>query len=146
MISLSNVKQELTVENYRQQLDVSYISAIDNRIVENYALGDMIDFINQYGADNFYNLYEEYVETAEEYSYGAIDAFIEEFGIHTFSASAFQDAYRGQWDSKADYAENYVTDCDSIDLPRFVEIDWEASFDNMNEVFTQDGYVFDTQF
>jgi hypothetical protein len=146
MISLPTVQQELTVENYRQQLDVPYISAIDNRIVENYALDDMIDFINQYGADNFYNLYEEYVETAEDHSYGAVDAFIEEFGIHTFNASAFQDAYRGQWDSKAQYAENYVTDCYSVELPGFVEIDWEASFDNMDEVFTQDGYVFNTQF
>ena len=144
MTSLSNVKQELTVENYRQQLDVPYISAIDNRIAENYHLDDMIDFINQYGADNFYNLYEDYVKTSEDHSYEVVDVFIEEFGIQYINK--FEDAYRGQWDSKAEYAEHYVTDCYSVDLPSFVKVDWDATFDNMNEVFTQDGYVFDTQF
>ena len=146
MISLPNVKKEITVENYRQELDVPYISAIDNRIAENYCLDDMIDFINEYGADNFYNLYEDYCEMGEQSSYDAVDAFIEEFGIHTFNASKFEDAYRGQWDSKAQYAENYVTDCYSVELPCFVEVDWEATFDNMNEVFTAKGYVFNTQF
>lgn len=146
MISLPNVKKEITVENYRQELDVPYISAIDNRIAENYYLDDMIDFINEHGADNFYNLYEDYCEMGEEYSYDAVDAFIEEFGIHTFRSSAFQDAYRGQWESKEQYAENYVTDCYSVELPGFVEVDWEATFDNMDEVFTAEGYVFNTQF
>lgn len=146
MISLPNVKKEITVENYRQELDVPYLSAIDNRIAENYYLDDMIDFINEHGADNFYNLYEDYCEMGEEYSYDAVDAFIEEFGIHTFRASAFQDAYRGQWESKADYAEQYVSDCYNVELPGFVEVDWEATFDNMNEVFTAEGYVFNSQF
>ena len=146
MISLPNVQQELTVENYRQQLDVPYISAIDNRIAENYALDDMIGFINEYGADNFYNLYEQYVETGEEYSYDAVDAFIEEFGIQSFNNVSFQDAYRGQWESKAQYAEQYVSDCYAVELPGFVEVDWEATFDNLDEVFTAEGYVFNSQF
>lgn len=148
MIALPNPTQtqELTVENYRQQLDVPYLSAIDNRIAENYYLDDMIDFINEHGADNFYNLYEDYCELGEQSSYEAVDAFIEEFGIHTLTSSAFEDAYRGQWESKADYAENYVTDCYSIDLPGFLEIDWEATFDNLDVTITENGYVFDTQF
>jgi len=148
MIALPNPTQtqELTVENYRQQLDVPYLSAIDNRIAENYCLDDMIDFINEYGADNFYNLYEDYCELGEQSSYEAVDAFIEEFGIHTLTSSAFGDSYRGQWDSKAQYAEQYTTDCYSVDIPGFVEIDWEATFDNLDVTITEDGYVFYTQF
>jgi len=145
MISLPNVQKEITVENYRQELDVPYISAIDNRIAENYCLDDMIDFINEYGADNFYNLYEDYCEMGEQSSYDAVDAFIEEFGIQSFNTSNFEDAYCGQYDSKADYAESYVTDCYSVELPCFLEIDWEATFDNLDEVFCN-GYVFNTQF
>lgn len=145
MISLPNPTKVLTVENYRQELDVPYISAIDNRIAENYYLGDMIDFINEHGADNFYNLYEDYCEMGEQSSYDAVDAFIEEFGIQSFNTSNFEDAYRGQWESKADYAESYVTDCYSVELPSFVEVDWEATFDNMEESFCN-GYVFSNQF
>ena len=112
---------------------------------DNYAVDDMIDFINEYGQENFFNLYEEYVAIGEEYSYGAVDAFIEEFGIQSFTQDAFNDAYRGQYDSQADYAFDFVSDVYGVELPSFVEVDWDATFDNLDEVFCN-GYVFNSQF
>ena len=82
----------------------------------------------------------------EEYSYGAVDAFIEEFGLHSFTPSGFEDAYRGQYDTKADYAEQFTSDVYCVELPSFVEVDWEATFDNLDVVFSANGYVFDNQF
>ena len=32
-----------------------------------------------------------------------------------------------------------------VELPSFVEVDWDATFDNMDEVFCN-GYVFNSQF
>ena len=113
---------------------------------DNYAVDDMIDFINEYGQENFFNLYEEYVAIGEEYSYDAVDAFIEEFGIQSFTQDAFTDSYRGEYESKGDYAHDFVTDCYSTELPSFVEIDWDATFDNLEDVVFCNGYVFLTQF
>jgi hypothetical protein len=114
-------------------------------LVENsYCEEDIYDFIEEQGEDNLVNYYEDYCELGEEYSYDAVDAFVAEFGIQ--SIAGFEDAYRGGYSSKADYAEQYVTDCYTTDLPGFVEVDWEATFDNMDCVFTEDGFVFDTQF
>ena len=114
-------------------------------LVENsYCEEDIYDFIEEKGEDNLVNYYEDYCELGEEYSYDAVDAFVAEFGIQ--SIAGFEDAYRGEYSSKADYAELYVTDCYTTDLPGFVEVDWEATFDNMDFVFTDNGFVFDTQF
>ena len=114
-------------------------------LVENsYCEEDIYDFIEEQGEDNFVNYYEDYCELGEQSSYDAVDAFVAEFGIH--SIAGFEDAYRGVYSSKGEYAEQFVTDCYSTDIPSFVEIDWEATFDNMDCVFTEDGFVFDTQF
>ena len=119
---------------------------IDELKAENYYDEDMFDFINQYGNNSFLKFYEQYVQNSEDYCYEAVDAFIEEFGLYSLVGDNFQDAYRGQYDSKADYAESYVSDCYVVDLPGFLEINWEASFNNLDVVFNSNGYVFDTQF
>ena len=143
MISLRNPIMEI---NYKEVYSQKTADKIEELIAESYCLEDIVEFIEENSEEDFCNLYEEYVNVGEQYSYGAVDAFIEEFGIHTFNSSKFEDAYRGQWESKEQYAENYVSDCYSIDLPGFLEIDWEATFDNLDVTITENGYVFDTQF
>ena len=132
--------------NYKEVYSQETVDVIEELIADSYALEDIVDFIDKYSEAEFRNHYQTYVETGEEYSYGAVDAFIEEFGLHSFTSSGFEDAYRGQYDSKADYAESYVSDCYVVDLPSFLEIDWEASFNNLDVVFSSNGYVFDNQF
>ena len=117
----------------------------DELKADSYAVDDMIEFIQEHGQDSFFDCYEDYVTIGEEYDYKAADAFIEEFGIQSFTQDAFNDAYRGQYDSKADYAYDYVNDVYGVELPGFVEVDWEATFDNLDEVFCN-GYVFNSQF
>lgn len=132
--------------NYKEVYSQETVDKIEELLADSYALEDIVEFIDENSEANFRSYYQNYVEIGEEYSYEAVDAFIDQFGIHSLVGDNFQDAYRGQYDSKADYAESYVSDCYVVDLPSFLEIDWEASFDNMDVVFSSNGYVFDTQF
>ena len=132
--------------NYKEVYSQETVDKIEELIADSYALEDIVEFIDTNSEEDFRKYYQIYVEIGEEYSYGAVDAFIEEFGLHSFTSSGFEDAYRGQYDSKADYAESYVSDCYVVDLPSFLEIDWEASFNNLDVVFSSNGYVFDNQF
>lgn len=133
----------ITVENYKQLLNETVLDKINDYLEENFYLDDMIEFIQEHNENQFCAHYDEYVDAGESYSYEAVDAFIEEFGVQCLEG--FEDAYRGEWDSKADYAENYVSDCYSVDLPSFVEVDWENTFDNLDCVYSN-GFVFDSQF
>jgi len=132
--------------NYKEVYSQETVDKIEELLADSYSLEDIVEFIDENSEANFRSYYQNYVEIGEEYSYEAVDAFIDQFGIHSLVGDNFQDAYRGQYDSKADYAESYVSDCYVVDLPSFLEIDWEASFDNMDVVFSSNGYVFDTQF
>lgn len=134
------------IMNYKEVYEQETVDKIEELIAESYCLEDIVEFIDANSEADFRNFYEEYVTVGEEYSYGAVDAFIEEFGLHSFTSSGFEDAYRGQYDSKADYAEQYTSDVYSVEVPSFVEVDWEATFENLDVVFNGNGYVFDTQF
>jgi len=127
----------------QMNLKESTVELINELVNDSYSVEDIYEFIAEQGEDNFVNYYEDYVQYGEGYSYAAVDAFVEEFGIDNIGG--FEDSYRGQWDSKEDYAENFVTDCYSIDNPGFVEIDWNATFDNLDCIYV-DGFVFDSQF
>ena len=132
--------------NYKEVYEQETVDKIEELLEDSYSLEDIVEFIDANSEADFRNFYEEYVTVGEEYSYEAVDAFIEEFGLQSFTPSCFEDAYRGQWESKAQYAENYVSDCYVVDLPGFLEIDWEASFENLGVTITENGYVFNTQF
>ena len=129
--------------NYQEVYSQETVNVIEELVADSYSLEDIVEFIDANSEEDFRNFYEDYVTTGEEYSYGAVNAFIEEFGIDNIGS--FVDAYRGEWESKADYAENFVTDCYSIELPSFLEIDWENTFENLDCVYSN-GFVFDSQF
>jgi hypothetical protein len=132
--------------NYKEVYSQETVDKIEELIADSYALEDIVEFIDENSEANFRSYYQNYVEIGEEYSYEAVDAFIDQFGLHSLVDDNFQDSYRGQYDSKADYAESYVSDCYVVNLPGFLEIDWEASFNNLDVVFSSNGYVFDNQF
>ncbi len=74
---------------------------------------------------------EEYQETYDELckSYGedAVEAFLtiwEESDLQHF-----EDAFSGHYDSEADFAEQITCDCYGLNVPSFVVIDWQATWD-----------------
>jgi hypothetical protein len=119
------------------------VTLINELAEDSYCKEHMYEFIAKHGEDAFYNYYVTYVEMGECHSYEAVDTFIEEFSVDDLNS--FEDSYRGQWESRADYAENFVTDCYSVDFPSFIEIDWENTFENLDCVYVN-GFVFDNQF
>ncbi len=74
---------------------------------------------------------EEYQEIYDrlcgEYGYSSVDAFLtiwEESDLEHF-----EDAYQGCYDSESDFAEQFTIDCYGLNVPSFVVIDWQATWD-----------------
>ena len=54
----------LTV-NFKETLAADTVSKIEELLDENYALDDMLEFIDEYNERAFVNIYEEYVRCGE---------------------------------------------------------------------------------
>ena len=61
--------------------------------------------------------------------------------------------YQGQYDSGADFAKQIATDCGYIksyqgDLPSWIEIDWEKTWDNLSYDYTEllGGHIFNNNY
>lgn len=74
---------------------------------------------------------EEYQETYDrlcgDYGQDAVEAFLtiwEESDLEHF-----EDAYQGCYDSESDFAEQFTIDCYGLNVPSFVVIDWQATWD-----------------
>ena len=79
-------------------------------------------------------------ELLEDYDSEAIEEFIEYFGEENLES--FTDAYQGEM-SGAEFAEQLTTDCYCLDIPSFVCVDWEATWQQLCYDFDeQDGYIF----
>jgi antirestriction protein len=113
--------------NYKEVLTAETVEKIDELLEENYALDDMLEFIDERNENWFVKYYEEYVRCGEEIGYSAVDALIDEMG----SMSDIEDCdkrYRGEWESTAHFAEEFY----SIDtnIPDGIVVDWEATWDS----------------
>jgi len=149
MIALQTNTQPVAVTpvNFMIELDENVISKINELMEDSFYLEDMLDFINEHGDDNFIQYYDAYVEHGESHSYGAVDAFIEEFGIQ--EVERFEDAYYGQYDSKEQFAQQYVEDVHGFnydDTP--VIVDWTATWErNLYYDFAfNNGFVFNKNY
>ena len=105
---------------------------------------EMKEFIETHGAKDFVCYYEDYARMVDEYDQETVDAFLEEFDL--MDVEHLQDAYHGQFDSEAEFAENFVSDMGYIqhDLPYWIQIDWEKTWDDgLSWDYTfNNGYVF----
>ena len=100
-------------------------------------------FIKEYGEKNFFYYYEEYVQLIEDYSEEAVLAFLENEDISCLSS--FSEAYMGEWESGAEFAQNIAEDCGDIgrNMASWIEIDWKASWENLEYDYSiVDGHVF----
>ena len=82
-------------------------------------------------------------ELVEQYGEDAVDAFIEIWSVDDLEF--FTEAYQGEFRDGAEFAEQLVSDCYGMprDLPSFVEIDWEATWENLRyDYCEQDGFIF----
>ena len=112
---------------------------------------DMCDFIENHSEEEFVDHYETYNRLCEDYGKDLIDEFIEDFDVSTIEN--FEDMYQGQYDSGADFAKQIATDCGYIksyqgDLPSWIEIDWEKTWDNLSYDYTEllGGHIFNNNY
>ncbi|NBV29376.1 hypothetical protein EBS02_10270 [bacterium] len=120
---------------------------IDELVEQNYAIDDIVEFINENGNDNFVEYYEEYCENGENYSYDAVDAFVDEFGIECIAH--FSDAYYGQYDSEEDFAEQFCADMYNFNADNTpIVVDWTATWNcNLRYDFSfNGGYIFNKNY
>jgi len=105
-------------------------------------LEEMKEFIETHGHKEFVLYYEDYARMVDEYDQETVDAFIEVFDL--MDVEHLQDAYYGQYDSGAEFAEQFVSDCYGLpDMPYWIAIDWEETWSNLEWDYTEsNGYIF----
>lgn len=113
--------------NYKETLRPETVELIDNLLEDNYALDDMLEFIDEKGEDNFIPFYEEYCRCGEEIGYEVVDALIEEMGCMSYIEGC-DERYRGCYESVGDYAQQLCDDL-GYSVPDFVVVDWEATWE-----------------
>ena len=104
---------------------------------------EMKDFIEEHGHKDFALYYEDYVRMVDQYDQETVDSFLEVFDM--MDVEHLQDAYMGHYESGAEFAEATVTDGGYIqgDLPYWIEIDWEKTWENLSYDYTEsNGYIF----
>jgi hypothetical protein len=86
---------------------------------------------------------EQYQDLCERYSKDAVSAFLELYDESDLQY--FEDAYKGSYASEAEFAEEFTTDVYGFDVPSFVVVDWDATWNcNLRYDFDfEDGFVFD---
>ena len=108
------------------------------------------EFIENHGENYFLTYYETYEKLVDDYGQTLVDEFAENFDVD--SVDHFEDIYQGQYDSGANFAKEIATDCGYIksyqgDLPSWIEIDWEKTWDNLSYDYTEiGGHIFSNNF
>jgi hypothetical protein len=131
--------------NYKETFATETVEKIEELLEDSYALEDILEFIDANGENDFVSFYEEYVTQGEDIGYDVVDAFI---GYHGLSyVEHTEDAYRGTYDSGADFAEEYYSDVYG-EVPSFLVVDWEATWEqSMKYDFDfVNGFVFSSSF
>jgi len=107
----------------------------------------MCEFIENYGETEFQTYYETYHRLCEDYNQNLIDEFAEHFDIDT--VEHFEDMFQGQYDSGGDFAESLVSECYAMDIPSWVVVDWQSSWDNAlsyDYTLIGEGYIFNDNY
>lgn len=128
--------------NYKEVFLQETVDKIDELVDENYALDDILEFIDAHNERDFVAYYEEYVRCGEAIGYDAVDAYIEEQGDVCYVENCDEN-YHGYYDSEADFAEEFYSEVYG-DVPSVLVVDWQATWDSS---FRYDfifcgGYVF----
>jgi len=118
-ITTTAVPVEIAAELSQKALD--YITEL---LEDNYALDDILEFVKEYNSDDFINYYVDYVDQGDKVGFDVVDAFLEENDIS--DVARVEDIYMGQYQSEADFAENYYNDI--MDVPSALVIDWTDTF------------------
>ena len=109
---------------------------------------ELVDFVERFGEEKFKLYFEEYADMVDDIGIGVVEAFLDVFDIE--SVSSCRDAYMGQYDSGAEFAQSIAEDCGDVprNMSSWIEIDWKASWDNLSYDYVEsnDGHIFSQNF
>ena len=137
------IGQDVEMNDYNKETQ----ELIDELVDEGNEVEILNDFIEEHGESNFNDYIEEYLQAVDCHGEDAVAAFLDNFNIEDINN--FNDAYQGQWDSGAEFAQNLAEDCCEVprEMSSWIEIDWKASWENLSyDYFESDGYVFSQNF
>ena len=138
------IGQDVEMSDYSKETQ----DLIDELVDDGNELEVLEDFIKEYSESQFIDYIEEYLQAVDQYDEDAVAAFLDIFDIE--SIGSFCDAYQGEYESGAEFAEQLATDCCEVprDMPSWIEIDWKASWDNAlsYDYSESDGYIFNNNF
>jgi len=109
---------------------------------------ELVDFIEKYGEQKFKTDFEDYAAMVDDIGIDVVEAFLENFDIA--DVSSCRDAYQGQYNNGAEFAQQLAEDCCEVprDMSSWIEIDWEASWENLTYDYVEcsDGHMFSQNF
>jgi len=113
--------------SYREMLHEDAVAKIDELLEDNYALEDMLEFIDERNETNFVLFYEEYVRCGEAIGYEAVDALIEEMGC-VADIEDCDERYQGAFHNEAEFAEEFYSEM-GYNIPEGIVVDWDATWE-----------------
>ena len=138
------IGQDVEMTEYNEETQ----ELIDELVDDGNDLEVLEDFIKEYSESQFIDYIEEYLQAVDEYNEEVVESFLEIFDID--SIGSLSDAYMGQYDSGADFAQNIAEDCGDVprNMSSWIEIDWKASWDNLSYDYTEGsgGHIFSQNF
>ena len=138
------IGQDVEMTEYSEETQ----ELIDELVDDGNEIEVLEDFIKEHGESYFQSYIEDYLQAIDDYDEEVVESFLEIFDID--SIGSLSEAYQGQWDSGAEFAEDLARDC--CDIPRemssWIEIDWKASWDNLSYDYTEGsgGHIFSQNF
>lgn len=135
----------LTV-NYKEVLQEKTVEKIDELLEDNYALDDILQFIDEHNENDFVQFYDEYVDMGEKVGYDVVDEFINYHGDVSY-VEHVEDAYAGTYGSPEEFTEEFVNDVYG-EVPVYLVVDWEATWKSSlsYDYDFVNGYVFRRDF
>ena len=109
---------------------------------------ELVGFIEIYGEEKFKLHFEEYADMVDDIGNDVVSAFLNVFDIA--DVSSCRDAYQGQYNNGAEFAEQLAIDCCEVprEMSSWIEIDWKASWDNLDYDYVEsdNGHIFSQNF
>ena len=132
--------------NYKEIFSAEVVEKVDQLVEDNYALDDILEFIDNNSAEDFISYYEDYCTAGENIGYDVVDAFVKYHGMSY--VENVEDAFRGVYYDEATFTEEVITEVYELDIPACVVVDWQATWDSSLRYDYDfiDGYVFSSNF
>ena len=123
------------------------VTELFNELVDDgHDADDLQAFIDEHGKSYFESYIEDYLQAIDEYDEDVVTAFLDIFDID--SIGNLSEAYQGRYTDGAEFAESIVSECYSMEMPSWVEVDWQATWDNAlsYDYSESDGHIFNNNF